>query len=547
MGTGDSTRDSGLKLLGDVPWGTHLCMFYKTAEDLVDILTQYFKAGLENNEFCMWVTSDPLTVEGASQAMRDAMPDFDRLADEGRMEIIPYTEWYMKDGYFDIQRVFDGWLGKLDGAMALGMEGLRVTGNTAWLEEADWESFTKYEEFLNDTIGDYPMMAICTYCLDLCNSSEVIDVVSNHQFAIIKREGDWELIESSETKRIEAEYRAVVQTAIDGYWVTNMDGRFLDVNDAYCQMVGYSRDELLHMSIEDLEATEDIEGTRAHIARVKESGGDRFETRHTRKDGQVVDVEVSVGYLETSGGRLFVFIRDITDRKRYRLQLERVNAELDGYAHTVSHDLRNPLSAIAVSCALMQDALARGDCAVTAEAGEFTAVVERNTQRCYELISDLLTLAEAGQRPPETEYVDVRAVVARVQDERAAEIQARGVEMRVDDDLGTLDASPTHVYQIFVNLINNAIRHNDASSPVVQVSHLGNDGQGGARYLVRDNGSGIPEEDLDRIFMAFVKRGDNGDMGIGLATVEKIVGVYNGEIRAYNDGGACFEMEIHSL
>lgn len=537
-----------MKLLGEVPWGTHLCLFYKTGEDLLDILAPYFKAGLASNEFCMWVTSEPLTVDDARGAMRALMPDFDRYAQEGRMEIIPYTEWYMKDGYFDIQRVFDGWLGKLDGALAAGMEGLRATGNTAWLEDADWASFTEYEEFLNKTIGDYPMMAICTYSLDLCNASEVIDVVSNHQFAMIKREGDWELIESSETKRVESEYRTVVQTAIDGYWVVNMQGQILDVNDAYCEMISYSREELLKMAIGDIEAVEDTAETRARIEQVKGSGSDRFETRHRRKDGVLIDVEVSVRYLDTSGGRLFVFIRDITERKKYRQELERANAELDGYAHTVSHDLRNPLSAIAISCRMMRDTQGEGDDVATlAEADEFAGVVERNIERCYSLVNDLLALAEAGQRPSETETVDVRAVVARVEDERAAEIEARGIQIHVDDDLGTLDASPTHVYQVFANLINNAIRHNDAEKPVVYVSRVGAEEDGGIRYLVRDNGSGIAEEDLDRIFIAFVKRGDQSDTGIGLATVEKIVGVYNGEIRAYNDGGACFELVLRSL
>lgn len=63
-------RKSGLKLIGNIPWGTHLCQFYKTKKDLIDILVPYFKAGLENNEFCMWVASDPLSVEDAEAALK---------------------------------------------------------------------------------------------------------------------------------------------------------------------------------------------------------------------------------------------------------------------------------------------------------------------------------------------------------------------------------------------------------------------------------------------------------------------------------------------
>jgi hypothetical protein len=71
-------RKTGIEIIGDIPWSTHLCQFYETPKDLTDILVPYFKAGLENNEFCMWVTSPPLIEEVAREAMRTAMPDFDR-------------------------------------------------------------------------------------------------------------------------------------------------------------------------------------------------------------------------------------------------------------------------------------------------------------------------------------------------------------------------------------------------------------------------------------------------------------------------------------
>lgn len=541
-------RRSGIGILGEVPWGTHLCQFYQTGQDMVDILAPYFKAGLEDNEFCMWVTSDPLTVDMAEEAMRQAVPDFDELAARGRMEILPCTEWYMKDGYFDLERVFNGWIDKLHDAQGRGLDGLRATGNTAWLEETGWASFTEYEEALDAAIGDYPLMVVCTYSLDKCGASEVIDVVKNHRYALIKREGNWDIIESSERKKAEAEYQTIVQTAMDGFWITNMEGALLDVNDAYCRLVGYSRNELLNMSVPDLEALEEPGDVAARIARIRETGNDRFETRHRRKDGHLVDVDVSVNQLPIGGGRLFVFIRDITDKKRAELQLLKVNAELDAYAHTVSHDLRSPLAAIALGCGLMRESQQSGSAdEIVEEAGLFVDSVSRSLNNCYALIGDLLVLAEAGQQPGETVEVDIGDVVARVAEERAGDIDAKGIELRVGDGLGTIDASPTHVYQVFSNLINNAIRHNDSSSPVIEVSFLGVDGDGGRRYLVRDNGSGIPDSDLERVFFPFFKRGDQSDTGIGLATVEKIIRVYNGEIRAYPDGGACFEFSFRRL
>ena len=105
---------------------------------------------------------------------------------------------------------------------------------------------------------------------------------------------------------------------MDGFWINDIHGRFLDVNKAYCDLTGYSREELLNMHITDLKVLEKPEETAAHIQKIIELGSDRFVTRHRCKDGKVVDIEVSVNYhLE----RFFVFIRDITERLRLENEL----------------------------------------------------------------------------------------------------------------------------------------------------------------------------------------------------------------------------------
>jgi len=106
-----NNRDSGIEILGEIPWGTHFCQFYKTKEDFLDILVPYFKAGLEKNEFCMWVTSEPLLKQEAEKAMRKALPHFNRFRKKGQIEIIPHTEWYLKDGTFNLQRVLNSTFG----------------------------------------------------------------------------------------------------------------------------------------------------------------------------------------------------------------------------------------------------------------------------------------------------------------------------------------------------------------------------------------------------------------------------------------------------
>ena len=112
-------------------------------------------------------------------------------------------------------------------------------------------------------------------------------------------------------------FRTVIQTTVDGFCLTDVSsGNFLDANEAYCSMIGYSKEELLRMKITDVEAYESSEETKKHIENILKTGHDRFETRHKTKSGKLIDVEVRVTYSSINEGRLYVFIHDITGRKK---------------------------------------------------------------------------------------------------------------------------------------------------------------------------------------------------------------------------------------
>ncbi|MEW6080030.1 MAG: PAS domain S-box protein [Thermodesulfobacteriota bacterium] len=129
-------------------------------------------------------------------------------------------------------------------------------------------------------------------------------------------------------KDSESQLRGVLQTAMDGFWITDMEGRLLEVNETYCRMSGYTRRELLTMRIADLEAAETKDDVNRHISRLIMRGQERFETRHRRKDGTALEVEVSVQYRRVDGGRLVSFLRDIGDRKRSEEALRKSEAFL---------------------------------------------------------------------------------------------------------------------------------------------------------------------------------------------------------------------------
>ena len=200
-------RKSGFDVVGDIPWGTHFCLFYETKADLLEIGVAYCKAGLEGQEFCLWVVAGPLTVEEATRALKQAVPDCDRYFANESIEIVRASDWYLPDGTFDLNRVICGWNEKLARALTRGYAGVRVTGDTAWLVRKDWRDFCEYEELLNHAVTNQRIALLCTYPLASCSAAEILDVVQNHQFAVTHRRGNWDVIETAGHKEAKAEIK----------------------------------------------------------------------------------------------------------------------------------------------------------------------------------------------------------------------------------------------------------------------------------------------------------------------------------------------------
>ncbi|MHB8101147.1 MAG: PAS domain S-box protein [Methanosarcina sp.] len=354
-------RNSGIDIIGDVSWGTHFCQFYQKKEDLMDILVPYFKAGLENNEFCMWVTSQPLDTEEAKQALREAVPDLDVYLEKGQIEIIPYTDGYVKEGVFDSGRILNGWVDKLNQALANGYDGLRLTGNTFWLEKEDWNDFVDYEEEVDRVLGNYQMIALCTYCLDRCSTIEIIDVVINHQFALIKREGKWEQIESSKRKKAEEQYRTLFNTMDEGFCIIEMlfdenekpiDYIFVETNEAFEKQTGLKNavgKRIRELAPENEEYWYEIYGK---VALTSESV--RFESRAEALNRWYEVYAYRIG--QPKSRKVAILFNDITKHEQEEQRISRYNRILEGinriFSNVVQAKTEEDLGNVCLSAAL---------------------------------------------------------------------------------------------------------------------------------------------------------------------------------------------------
>ncbi|MHB8893701.1 MAG: PAS domain S-box protein [Candidatus Geothermincolia bacterium] len=356
---------------------------------------------------------------------------------------------------------------------------------------------------------------------------------------------------AEQVRESEAKYRGLFESSLDGILVVGLSTMMItDANQAFLEMIGYPLEELREKVYSDLTPRRwhKMETAIIRDQVLERDFSDEYEKEITRKDGTEVPVSVRRWLIKDESGTpigMWSILRDITEKKRREEDIEKANAELIRYAQTVSHDLKGPIheATMAGDTAQMLIGLPQDE-QVAGYLTETFEVLRHGLTRANTLIDDMLVLAETGQKPPEVEAVSISETVAEVLAERSSDLELRNIQVLQDEDMGVLMASATHVYQIFSNLIKNAIIHGDTMRPVIEIRSLGGVEPGEHRLLVRDNGAGIPENLLESIFFPFA-RGVSGDTGIGLSIVQRLTEVYGGSVRAYNDSGACFEVVLH--
>jgi len=338
-----SLRKFGVDLVGSIPWGTHLCQFYVAKQDLIDILVPYFAEGLRSNEFCMWVTSLPLEVDEAKNALKTQVPNLDEYIKNGQLEIVSYDNWYLMDSQFGTEKILQNWVEKEKNAIDCGFQGLRLSGNTFWVEHDLWGSFAEYEKAVNSVLKQHKIIALCTYCLNNCTGTDVLDVLRNHIGTLVKHNDRWLMLEDASRRKAvngalkvsRQKYSTLFQNMASGFAYHKaiydakgkpVDYVFLEVNEAFERMTGHKRDEFVGIRVTSL--FPGVENDPADWIGVYGKVAASGITARFENYDQALNKWFAVSAFSPEEGYFVATYEDITERKKAEETLKENEARL---------------------------------------------------------------------------------------------------------------------------------------------------------------------------------------------------------------------------
>jgi PAS domain S-box-containing protein len=349
-------------------------------------------------------------------------------------------------------------------------------------------------------------------------------------------------------RALEGRRRATFETAAVGIAETALDGRLTEVNAEFCRITGYTRDELLQMSIADLTHPDDLQRDLEHqsMAQTGEIQMYSLDQRYLRRDRNTIWVRLDNSVVRDREHQPLygiTVVQDITDRKTAAAALEKSEERLrdadrrkDEFLATLAHELRNPLAPIRNVVGALQ--LSDGG----VDLRKSYAIIERQVAHLVRLVDDLLDVSRIslGRIQLRRERVDLGEVVRIAVETSAPLIEEARHELTVvlPDAPVTIDTDPVRLAQIIANLLNNSAKYTEEGGAIgLTVSHL----PGEVEIAVRDTGVGIGADMLQRVFEAFAQVESSaprarGGLGIGLTLVRTLVGLLGGSVEARSEG-----------
>lgn len=357
----------------------------------------------------------------------------------------------------------------------------------------------------------------------------------------------------------EARFRRLFEHAGDAFFVVNVDGKFIDVNQEACRGLGYTRDELLTKEVKDLNEDWTSERIADLMQRLLLGESVTFEASHRRKDGTIFPVEIHAALLEVGDNpTLLALARDITERKQAEIKLqeakeaaEAANRAKSEFLANMSHEFRTPLNGI-----LGYTQILRRDQKLTNSQREGLNIIERSGEHLLTLINDILDLSkiEAGKLELDMVEFDLLEFLKNIVE--VNRIRAEQKDLSFNYQAGSLlpqivKGDEKRLRQVLLNLLSNAIKFTDAGGVTFNVeSQKTGAGLAALTFEVKDTGIGIPSAKLDEIFLPFqqVRRRNKPieGTGLGLSITQNIIKLMRGDLKVESKPGkgSVFQVKV---
>jgi two-component system CheB/CheR fusion protein len=390
----------------------------------------------------------------------------------------------------------------------------------------------RYEEEISNADRDHFLLRILPYRGETYRSGVVLTLVN-----------------VTESREVETRFRGTFENAAVGIAHADLEGRLVRANQRLCDILDFTRAELMNFSLQQLMYPDGMEQERVQFASLKRGEIDRFnlEVQLIRRDRDAVWTSLTVSLERDDDGvplYAICIVQDISPRKTFESQLSEAITQRDRFLAMLSHELRNPLSAIVNAATLLERQRDGGD-----DSDRPRQVIRRQSDRVAALLDDLLdvTRVTQGKISLERTACDLNQLVQEALDNLAQLIDKHQHTVRLElcDQPPWVYADGTRVLQIIENLVTNAVKYTPNGGQITAITQIEEGAAQGvpAQAVVRiaDTGCGMSQALLSSVFDMFVQSDETldrseGGMGVGLTLVRSLVELHGGTIEANSEG-----------
>jgi PAS domain S-box-containing protein len=570
--------------------GDHICLVYETFAEQMATVTTFLKAGLARGERCVYLVDDR-TADAITEALEAS--GFDVAAEQARgaFQLLTKRDAYLRAGAFDPQAMV-AFLGETEAkALADGYTGLCITGEMTWAlgPETGCERLIEYETLLNDYFPGSRSSAICQYNRQRFPATITRDVLRTHPVVVVgdmvcrnlffeppamvlgddsvAGRVDWMIAQlqrarAAELARWESEerYRTLSETMPQLLWTADPSGRADYFNARWYEYTGVGAGESDGERWLESVHPDDLPHTVAAVLR-SAAAGDPFEVQYRlrRHDGAYRWFMARAEAQRHHDGHVVRWIGTCTDieAQKRAAELERSNAELqkldrlkDEFISVVSHELRTPINAIMGFGSIMQEGLTGP---LTPLQQAYLDKMMAGSETLLSLVNDLLDMSriQAGKFSISPKAVSLSAVIAEVLCHMAPLVEQKGHALvtEVPEDLPMVQADQQRLGQVVMNLVGNAIKFTPPGGDLAVQARVvvDPDGTSALRCEVRDNGVGVAEADLAKLFQPFglldsTSTRTTRGTGLGLSISRALVEAHGGRVGVESTlgQGSCF-------